>query len=57
LLHGSAGWSRAPGEVGGGTGRIVASALTDKDTDDGSQVSPLLDRADGPVASFTADGA
>ncbi len=39
------------------TGRIVASALTDKDADDGSQVGPLLDQADGPVASFTGDGA
>src|SRR5215213_9350886 len=33
------------------TGRIVASALTDKDADDGSQVGPLLDRVDGSVAS------
>ena len=39
------------------TGRIVASGLTDKDADDGSQVGPLLDRVDGPVESFTADGA
>ena len=39
------------------TGRIVASALTDKDADDGSQVGPLLDRVDGSVASFTGDGA
>jgi len=39
------------------TGRIVASALTTKDVDDGSQVGPLLDQIDGPVASFTADGA
>ena len=39
------------------TGRIVASALTDRDADDGSQVGPLLDRIDGPVASFTGDGA
>ena len=39
------------------TGRIVASALTDKDAGDGSRVGPLLDRIDGPVASFTADGA
>jgi hypothetical protein len=39
------------------TGRIVASALTDKDADDGSQVGPLLDQVDGPVASFTGDGA
>ena len=29
------------------TGRIVASVLTDKDADDGSQVGPLLDRVDG----------
>jgi DDE family transposase len=39
------------------TGRIVASALTDHDGDDGAQVGPLLDRIEGPVASFTADGA
>jgi hypothetical protein len=39
------------------TGHIVASLLTDKDADDGSQIGPLLDRVDGPVASFTGDGA
>src|SRR4051794_40281146 len=39
------------------TGRIVASVLTDKDVDDGSQVGPLLDHVDGPVASVTGDGA
>jgi hypothetical protein len=39
------------------TGRIVASVLTDKDADDGSQVGPLLDRIEGAVASFTGDGA
>jgi hypothetical protein len=39
------------------TGRIVASVLTDRDADDGSQVGPLLDRIEGAVASFTADGA
>jgi hypothetical protein len=39
------------------TGRIVASVLTDRDADDGSQVGPLLDRIDGSVASFTGDGA
>src|SRR3954467_859955 len=33
-----------------------ASVLTDKDADDGSQVGPLLDQVDGPVASFTGDG-
>ena len=31
--------------------------LTDRDADDGSQTAPLLDRIDGPVASFTGDGA
>src|SRR3954471_4791148 len=39
------------------TGHIVASVLTDKDADDGSRTGPLLDRIDGPVASFTGDGA
>ena len=39
------------------TGRIVASVLTDRDADDGSQVGPLLDRIDGSVRSFTGDGA
>ncbi|WP_458098432.1 transposase [Roseomonas sp. WA12] len=39
------------------TKRIVASALTDKDTYDGSRVRPLLDQVDGPVAYFTGDGA
>src|SRR4051794_5410846 len=39
------------------TGRIVASVLTDKDADDGSQVGSLLDRSNGAVASFTGDGA
>ena len=39
------------------TGRIVASVLTDKDADDGSQVGPLLERIDGAVVSFTGDGA
>src|SRR3954462_5750174 len=39
------------------TGRIVASVLTDKDADDGSQVGPLLERIEGAVTSFTGDGA
>ena len=39
------------------TGRIVASALTTHDVDDGSQVGPLLDQVDGPIASVTGDGA
>src|SRR4051812_49942973 len=39
------------------TGRIVASALTGREADDGAQVGPLLDHVAGPVASFTGDGA
>lgn len=39
------------------TGHIVASELTDKDADDGSQVGLLLDRIDRPVASISGDGA
>ena len=39
------------------TGWIVASALTGRDADDGSQTGPLLGQIDGSVASFTADGA
>ena len=31
--------------------------LTGHDGDDGSQLGPLLDQVDGPVASVTADGA
>ena len=31
--------------------------MTTNDVDDGSQVGTLLDQIDGPVASFTADGA
>jgi Transposase DDE domain len=50
-------WKKLHLGVDADTGRIVASALTGKDVDDGSQVGPLLDQVDGPVASFTADGA
>ena len=39
------------------TGRIVASALTGHDGDDGAQVGPLLDQVAAPLASFTGDGA
>jgi hypothetical protein len=36
------------------TGRIVASVLTDKDADDGSQVGPLLDRIEWHPSPATA---
>ncbi len=51
------GWSKLHLATDADTGRIVASALTDKDTDDGSRVGPLLDQVSGSVASFTGDGA
>jgi len=38
------------------TGQIVASALTDRDVDDASQVGLLLDQVADAVASFVADG-
>jgi hypothetical protein len=39
------------------TGEIVTTALTTNDVDDASQVRPLLDQVEGPVAWFTGDGA
>ena len=36
---------------------IVAQTLTEQDTDDPSQVGPLLDQIDDPIARVTADGA
>ena len=39
------------------TGEIVAATLTGSDASDASQGGPLRDQVDGPVASFTADGA
>ncbi len=58
--HGSRtrrGWRKLHLGTDADTGRIVVSALTEKDADEGSRVGPLLARVDGPVASFTADGA
>ena len=50
-------WRKLHLGVDADTGRIVAAELTANDVDDGSQVGPLLDQIDGPVASFTGDGA
>jgi hypothetical protein len=36
---------------------IVTQTLTDQDTDDPSQVAPLLDQIDDPIGQVTADGA
>src|SRR3954453_19096263 len=50
-------WRKLHLGVDADTGRIVASALTGHDADDGAQVDLLLDRVEGPVASLTGDGA
>jgi hypothetical protein len=39
------------------TGEIIAAELTTNDVDDASRVGPLLDQIEGPVTSFTGDGA
>src|SRR5919199_4381083 len=49
-------WRKLHLGVDADTGRIVASALTGHDADDGAQVDPLLDQVGEPVASFTGDG-
>src|SRR3712207_2004460 len=50
-------WRKLHIGVDADTGQVVAAELTTNDVDDGSQVGPLLDQLDGPVASFTGDGA
>src|SRR4051812_63915 len=50
-------WRKLHLGVDAETGRIVAATLTDRDEDDASQVGPLLDQVEAPVASVTADGA
>src|SRR3954451_10711710 len=50
-------WGKLHRGVDADTGQIVASALTTKDVDDGTQADPLLDQVTGPVASVTGDGA
>src|SRR5271165_5928397 len=50
-------WRKLHISVDTDTGRIVAATLTTNDVDDGSQVGTWLDQIDGPIASFTADGA
>ena len=50
-------WRKLHLGMDAGTGQIVASLLTSKDVDDGSQVGSLLDQVEGPLASFAGDGA
>ena len=50
-------WRKLHIAVDADTGHVAAAALTTSDVDDASQVGALLDQVDGPVTSFTADGA
>jgi len=50
-------WRKLHIAVDADTGQIAAAALTTSDVNDASQVGILLDQVEGPVASFTADGA
>jgi len=50
-------WRKLHIAVDADSGQIAAAALTTSDVDDASQGADLLDQVDGPVASFTADGA
>ncbi len=50
-------WRKLHLGVDADTGQIVAAALTNKEVDDAVEVSPLLDKVTGRLASVTADGA
>ncbi len=50
-------WRKLHIAVDADTGQIEAATLTTSDVDDATQVRPLLDHVEGPVASFTADRA
>jgi hypothetical protein len=50
-------WRKLHLAVDAVSGIIVAQTLTDQDTDDRSQVAPLLDQIDDPIAKVAADGA
>ena len=50
-------WRKLHIAVDADAGQIAAAALTTSDVDDASQIGALLSQVDGPVASFTADGA
>jgi hypothetical protein len=50
-------WRKLHLAVDADSGRIVGQTLSDQDTDDPSQVAPLLDQIDDPIVLVTADGA
>src|SRR6478672_8227741 len=49
-------WRKLHLGVDAATGRIVASALTGREVDDGAHAGPLLDQVTGTLASFIGDG-
>src|SRR3954471_1936553 len=50
-------WRKLHLAVDATSGLVVAQTLTDQDSDDPSQVGPLLDQIDDPIVQVTADGA
>jgi hypothetical protein len=50
-------WRKLHIGVDAETDEIVAATLTTNDVDDASQLGPLLNQVETPVASFTGDGA
>ena len=50
-------WRKLHLAVDAASGTLVAQTLTNQDTDDPSQVGPLLDQIDDPIDRITADGA
>ena len=54
--HARRSWKKPHLGMDADTGRIVASAPTAWDIDDGAQAGPLLDQVAGPVAALVGDG-
>jgi hypothetical protein len=50
-------WCKFHLAVDANSGEIIAHQLTEQDTDDPSQVEPLLSQIDGEIDQFTVDGA
>jgi len=50
-------WRKLHLAMDANTGQVAAAVLATSDVGDASQVGPLLDQINSPVASFTADGA
>jgi Transposase DDE domain len=50
-------WRKLHLALDANNGEIIAQRLTDQDTDDPSQMGPLLSQIDGKIDRFMADGA